>query len=145
MSGDAFLVSDTRGQVTMFQTQANKYMVVCQANKPGNVQYATFTGRAPIDQVLVVLKEKKILETHSMNGKLIDKFQNTHNTEIRGLEHNMVMMGHIATVSSDSCIIWSTSGAGTNSVSKLRSLYSKDGNHFVQARFTADGHALVTL
>ena len=94
---------------------------------------------------MVVLKEKKTIETHAMNGKLIDKYQNTHNTEIRGLEHNMVMMGHIATVSADSCIIWSTSGSGTNSVSKLRSLYSKDGNHFIQARFAADGHTLVTL
>jgi len=145
MAGDAFIVSDTRGQVTMFQTQANRYMVVCQDKRHGNVQWATFTSRAPHDQVLVVLKERKTIETHSLNGKLIDKFQNTHNTEIRGLEHNMVMMGHIATVSADACNIWSTSGAGTNSVSKLRSVYSKDGNHFVQARFTADGHSLVTL
>lgn len=29
IQGDAFLVADTRGQVTMFQMQANKYIVVC--------------------------------------------------------------------------------------------------------------------
>jgi len=33
----------------MFQISANKYMVVCHSNKLGNVQYATFTGRAPSD------------------------------------------------------------------------------------------------
>jgi hypothetical protein len=48
---------------------------------------------------MVVLKERKTVETHSINGKLIDKFQNTHNAEIRGLEHNMVMMGFLATYS----------------------------------------------
>ncbi len=57
----------------------------------------------------------------------------------------MAAMGHLASVASDSCIIWSTSGAGTNSITKVRSLYSKDGNHFVQAKFSGDGHALATL
>jgi hypothetical protein len=49
-------------------------MVVCQDKKPGNVQWATFTSRAPHDQVLVVLKERKTIETHSLNGKVIDRF-----------------------------------------------------------------------
>jgi hypothetical protein len=43
--GDAFLVSDTRGQVTMFQLQANKYIVVCQSAKLHNVSHACFIGK----------------------------------------------------------------------------------------------------
>ena len=91
------------------------------------------------------MKEKKMIETHSLNGKLIDKFSGAHQQEVRGLEHNQALIGSIATVSADTCVIWTTSGPGTNSVNKLRSIYSKDGNHFVQAKFTVDGQSLVTL
>lgn len=139
ISGDAFLVADTRGQVIMFQLQANKYIVVCQSAKMHNVSFSCFVGRqTPSDQVMVVLKEKKMIETHSLNGKIIDKIAGAHSQEVRGLEHNQVVMGHMVTVSPDTCVIWTASGS-SNSISKLRSIYSKDGNHFVQAKFSADG------
>jgi len=54
-------------------------------------------------------------------------------------------MGHMVTVSPDTCVIWTTSGSNSSSVSKLRSIYSKDGNHIVKAKFTADGQSIVTL
>jgi len=79
IQGDAFLVADTRGQVTMFQMQANKYIVVCQSAKVHNVSFSCFVGRvSPADQVMVVLKEKKMIETHSLNGKIIDKISGAH-------------------------------------------------------------------
>ena len=109
VQGDAFLVADTRGQVTMFQVQANRYIVVCQSTKPGNVLHACFTSRHPVDQVLVALKDKSI-QTHSMNGKLIDKFTGVHASEIKCLAHNQVNMGTIVTQSADSCILWQTTG-----------------------------------
>ena len=31
--GDSFLVADSRGQVTMFQMQNNRYLVICQSSK----------------------------------------------------------------------------------------------------------------
>jgi hypothetical protein len=52
--------------------------------------------------------------------------------------------GHLVTLSPDACVLWSSSGS-TTSVSKLRSIFSKDGNYFVQAKFIADGTALATL
>ncbi len=56
------MVADTRGQVTMFQMQANRYIVVCQSAKVHNVLFASFVGRlSPADQVMVVLKEKKMI------------------------------------------------------------------------------------
>ena len=119
-------------------------MVVCQSTKSHNVNFSTFTGRFPIDQVFIAFKDKSV-QTHALNGKLIDQFKGTHQTEIRGLEHNKVKMGLIATVSNDSCVLWTTSGPGINSVSKLRSIFSKDGNHFTQAKFASDGQALFTL
>jgi hypothetical protein len=94
---------------------------------------------------MVVLKEKKMIETHSLNGKIIDKISGAHSQEVRGLEHNQVVMGHMVTFSPDTCVIWSASGSNSSSVSKLRSIYSKDGNHFVKAKFTADGQSIVTL
>lgn len=83
----------------------------------------------PLDQVFVVQKERKI-ETHSLNGKLIDKFQGAHTSEVRGLEHNMTpMCATLVTVSSDACALWSATQG--NSVTKQKSLFAKDGNHFV--------------
>ena len=55
----------------MFQMQANRYTVVSHSTKAHNVLFASFTGKAPNDQVLVALKDKTIA-THSLNGKLID-------------------------------------------------------------------------
>jgi hypothetical protein len=104
--GDAFLVSDTRGQVTMFQLQANKYIVVCQSAKLHNVSHACFVGRQNPDQVMVVLKEKKMIETHSLNGKLIDKISGAHSMEVRGLEHNQAPVGNMISVSPETCVIW---------------------------------------
>lgn len=71
----------------------------------------------------------------------MDKFTGAHATEVKGLETNGVSC--LASVSNDACILWSSVGA--NSVNKQRSIFSKDGNHFTMARFTADGQALVTL
>lgn len=76
---------------------------------------------------------------------MIDKFTGAHAQEIKGLEHNKVSMGFLTTFSNDSCVIWANQGSGCNSVSKLRSIYSKDGNYFTQVKFTADGQAIVTL
>ena len=60
--------------------------------------------------MFVALKDKSI-QTHSMNGKQIEKFSGAHATEIRGLEFNNVLMGgHIATISADACILWTNSG-----------------------------------
>lgn len=139
-AGDAFLVSDTRGQVTMFQVQANRYLVVSQSTKTYSVNFACFTNKQPTDQVLVAFKDKSV-ETHSLNGKLLDKFTSAHAFEIKCLESNGV--GKTASLSNEACIIWSSVGA--NSVNKLRSIFSRDGNYFQKARFTADGQALVTL
>jgi hypothetical protein len=52
------------------------------------------------------------------------------------------MGSRLVTISADACVLWQTSG---NALSKQRSISSKDGNHFTQARFTADGQAIVTL
>ncbi len=53
------------------------------------------------------------------------------------------MCAILATLSQDACALWSI--ASGNSVTKQRSLYSKDGNHFLAARFSADGQSIVTL
>jgi hypothetical protein len=90
----------------MFQLQANKYIVVCQSAKLHNVSHACFVGRQNPDQVMVVLKEKKMIETHSLNGKLIDKISGAHSMEVRGLEHNMAPVGNMISVSPDTCVIW---------------------------------------
>lgn len=59
--GDAFLVADTRGQVTMFQVQANRYLVVSHTtSKTNTVAFSAFTGKRPIDQVFVVYKDKSV-------------------------------------------------------------------------------------
>lgn len=115
-SGEAFLVADTRGQVTMFQALANRYIVVCQSRKTHQVNFAAFTGKVPQDQVLVAFKDKSI-ETHALNGKLLERFAGAHAQEIRCLELNEVAVGgSLATVSADSCVIWAVAGA--NSVAK---------------------------
>ena len=104
---------------------------------------ASFTGRYPHDQCLIAFKDKS-LQTHSLNGKLIDKFapNTTHSSEVKQLEIN-VKMGLLMSLSSEQCILWST-GQG-NSIGKHRSIFSKDGNHLKQAKFTLDGQSLVTL
>ena len=40
-----------------------------------------------MDQVVIALKDKSI-QTHSMNGKLIDKFAGAHASEIKAMMHN---------------------------------------------------------
>lgn len=140
-SPEAFLVADSRGQVTMFQLKANRYMVVSQR---AGVAFATFTGKVPHDQVLVAMRDKT-LSVHSLNGKLLEQFKGAHGSEIRGLESNKVQggMGHMVTVSADACVLWACAGAVT--VAKQKSIFSHDGNSFTQARFTTDGLSLVTL
>jgi hypothetical protein len=65
---ETFLVTDSRGQVTMFQLKANKYTVVSQRT---GVAFAAFTGKVPHDQVLVAMRDKS-LGVHSLNGKLME-------------------------------------------------------------------------
>jgi WD40 repeat protein len=139
VTGGAFLVADTRGQVTMFQIQQNKYMVVTHTSKTHSITCAHFTGRKPTDHVFVGFKDYS-LQTHSLNGKVMDKFTGAHTSEIRAMESNGVT--HLATLSNEACILWSNA---SNSVNRLRSIFSKDGNHFTMARFSADGQSLVTL
>ena len=140
---DAFLVADTRGQVTMFQLAANRYTVVSHNSRNGVVA-ASFTGKQPHDQVFIALKDKTIA-VHSLNGKLLEQFKGAHGMEIRGVETNRVHYGngHLLSLSLDACVLWAN--AGGLSVLKYKSIFSKDGNHFTQARFTSDGMSLVTL
>jgi hypothetical protein len=52
-------------------------------------------------------------------------------------------MGMLLSVSNDVCILWGKTQ--NQSLSKLRSLFTKEGCHFSHAKFTLDGSKLATL
>lgn len=121
---EAFLVADSRGQVTIFHLKGNRYSVVAQRT---GVAFAAFTGKVPHDQVLVAMRDKT-MGVHSLNGKLMEQFKGAHGSEIKGLESNKVQggAGHMVTVSADACVLWACAGA--NTVARQKSIFSQDGN-----------------
>ena len=62
--------------------------------------------------------------------------------EVKNLDIN-VKANLLLSVSPDSCQLWSTTNS--NSVSKHKSIFAKDGVHFTQARFSPDGQSVITL
>ena len=62
---------------------------------------ASFTGKYPQDQVFISFKDKSI-QTHSLNGKMQEKFMSNHTLEIKSTELN-VKMQTLMTVSADCC------------------------------------------
>lgn len=61
---------------------ANRFLIVNQSNSK-EINCATFTGKHPQDQLFLVFKDKSA-ETHSLNGKLLEKYQALHDLEVKG-------------------------------------------------------------
>eukprot|EP00347_Sterkiella_histriomuscorum_P023854 403333155 len=140
-SGDSLLIADSRGQVTYFQLANNRYLVINQSGAQ-QISQVCFTGKHPQDQAFIIFKDKTS-QTHSLNGKLIEKFNQIHQLEVKNIDIN-TKQNMFLSLSPDACHLWTNSGQN-QTAQKVRSIFAKDGLHFVQAKFNHDMQSLVTL
>ena len=108
-SGDGLLVADSRNQVTLLQIANNRFNVV-SANLREIPYTVLFTGKqSPQDQVMIILKDQKLIQVYALNGKLLESIKSNmhHQLEIKSAAV-CPRAGLLLTLSNDACVLWST-------------------------------------